>query len=117
MTFPREVLDMVTGLLSIQDIGNVRCASSVFVGIFYDQHFWRKRFAAGGERSWLFEARQYNDSALNRGALYRGKGAKHLSARELNRFRIWGVLQEVREVLDLQWSATPQQETPDVASG
>lgn len=112
---PPEIIRMVVDLLRVRDVGAARGASRFFVPVFLDQNFWRTRFEARGERAWLFEARRSIGCGkeLDWRYLYRRKRRRYLSLQELNRARIWPILEEARDVLSLEWSG-PASSPPGV---
>lgn len=103
---PREIISMVSWLLPVRDVARAREASWAFVGVFHDQQFWRARFEPRGERAWLFEARlpPGDGEDADWRVLYRQKDGRNLCLQELNRARIWPILEEVRDILSLEWT-------------
>ena len=102
---PPEIIRMVADLLRVRDVGAARRASRAFIPVFHDQKFWRTRFEARGELAWLFEARRDTGGGkeLDWRNLYRRMRRRNLSLQELNRARIWSILEDTRDVLSLEW--------------
>ncbi|CAH0023512.1 unnamed protein product [Clonostachys rhizophaga] len=84
---PQELIEMIAKELPTQDFLNSRLATRSFWPTFHTQSFWRSRFTAGGERSWLFEALDAEES-IDWRSLYLKTNESRLTLGLRNRKRI-----------------------------
>ncbi|ATY66767.1 Cyclin-like F-box [Cordyceps militaris] len=94
---PLELRSMILVLLPTNDALSLRLVSRTFQSLLSDLTFWRSRFLPGGERGFLFEARE--PSIFNHlGALlelYRLTRKSIANPELLNRRRIWHLAQRL----------------------
>ena len=109
-SLPVELCLAIADCLSVPDILNARLASRSFWHTFYSQQFWASRFRGGSDRSWLFEARDRGTDRDWR-QLYHCTNKARLGLALRNRQRIWGLIQHISSILDLQW-IQPSSEPP-----
>lgn len=100
---PEELLVAIAELLPTKDFLSSRLASPAFFPAFNNQSFWHSRFTHTriGERSWLFEARDYRTARVDWRWLYRQTASSRLEPGLLNRKRIWDLVGRLRPVLGL----------------
>jgi hypothetical protein len=104
---PRELCAAIAMLLPTADVLAARLASQAFWPVFDSQQFWASRFRPpAAVRSWLFETRHGSPSDWR--WLYRQTTRDiHLSGGLRNRRRIWGLAEQVLELLALAWNNLP----------
>ncbi len=106
---PGELCAAIAMLLPTADVLRARLASRAFWPVFYIQQFWASRFMLpppAGNRSWLFETRRVQSSRDWRW-LYRRTNDVYLSPGLRNRRRIWGLIEQVLDLLALVWRELP----------
>lgn len=120
-SLPEELCCAIATYLPTADLLNARLASRSFWDTFASQQFWASRFnggrSAGAERSWLFEALSGTigpAGAPGRGVttrdwrwLYRRTVDARLGPAARNRKRVWGLIHDIMELLDLSWNELP----------
>ncbi|KAH9906634.1 hypothetical protein F4778DRAFT_722782 [Xylariomycetidae sp. FL2044] len=99
---PEEIRTRIAMYLTTIDVLSLRRASMSFWFIFHTQQFWASRFMNGAERSWLFEAQEFEKSRDWR-SLYRlTNNARTESSDSINnRKRVWALSQRIIDVLSL----------------
>jgi hypothetical protein len=103
---PEELCTVIAMYLPTTDVLRARLASRSFWSVFYNQQFWKSRFGASADRSWLFEAR--NISSLRDWRwLYRRTNVVHIGPGLRNRQRIWRLLQGLLDISALVWNELP----------
>jgi hypothetical protein len=95
---PQELIEMIGKELPTRDFLNARLATRSFWPMFHDQSFWRSRFTAGGERSWLFEALDA-DEAIDWRSLFLKTNEARLTLGLRNRKRIWNIIAKLAPYL------------------
>ncbi|KID67149.1 F-box domain containing protein, partial [Metarhizium hybridum] len=108
---PETLCLTIASLLPTVDVLRARQASRGFVSVYYNKHFWRSRFSATGERSWLFESQKWGPS-LDWRSIYRRTTRRQCSPGLRNRARIMSLIQQVLEVLSSKWTEAPSSPTP-----
>ena len=104
-TLPWELLDLIGTLLVTEDALSLRGASASFLPLLTSERFWASRFAADGERGFLFELRKprgYVDWLK----LYKLSSPSHYSAGLRNRRRIWYLTREIADIAQLSRTVT-----------
>ncbi|KAM3450632.1 hypothetical protein MY3296_005903 [Beauveria thailandica] len=86
---PRELVMAIAKLLPTRDLLHLRLASSTYISVFEEQHFWASRFRPEGERCWLFESQHWDTAATDWRRLYRLTSPTHRSQAIQNRERVW----------------------------
>lgn len=101
---PEEIRTEIAALLLTSDVFSLRAASKSFWHIFYNQQFWKSRFAAPyGERSWIFETAEITGARDWRSLYRRTNDAHILSSPAMgNRKRVWSLAQRIQRILSLQ---------------
>jgi hypothetical protein len=102
---PEELCAAIAMRLPTADVLRARLALRAFWPVFYNQQFWKSRFQASTDRSWIFEAR--NGPPRDWRSLYRRTNDTRISPSLRNRRRIWGLLQGVLDILALVWNELP----------
>ena len=98
---PWEILEAIAILLPTKDALILRRASKSFAPIFVSQSFWASKFEPGRERDLIFEKRNCKEPRDWR-SLY-GSTSRATSVPGLqNRWRIWSLIQLLREPLRLR---------------
>lgn len=110
---PGELCAAIAMLLPTADVLRARLASRALWPVFYSQQFWASRFTSplpAANRSWLFETRSNIQSPRDWRWLYRRTNHVHLglSPGLLNRRRIWGLIEQVVDILALVWYELPR---------
>ncbi|KAL2194625.1 hypothetical protein P885DRAFT_42203 [Corynascus similis CBS 632.67] len=108
-SLPGELCVAIAILLPTTDVLNARLASRGFWPIFYSQQFWASRFTPrlpAANRSWLFETR-YVQSPRDWRWLYRRTNDFYLTPGLRNRRRIWGLIEQIVDILALIWNELP----------
>lgn len=101
---PAELLAAIAMQLQTLDFLNARLALRGFALLFYSQQFWASRFLAGGERWWLFEARDgpANGIRVDWRSLYHETSDPKLGPYLRNRKRIMQLTDRLQQVLSLE---------------
>ncbi|KAK3901085.1 hypothetical protein C8A05DRAFT_45190 [Staphylotrichum tortipilum] len=115
---PTELCSAIAACLPTADLLNARLASRSFCGIYDSQHFWASRFSGpASERGWLFEAAQ--DLQARGGTrrrdwrwLYRRTADNSLGPALQNRRRVWSLVLNLLEPLELAWNELPSNLPP-----
>ncbi|KAK4150722.1 hypothetical protein C8A00DRAFT_45939 [Chaetomidium leptoderma] len=106
---PGELCTAIAMLLPTADVLRARLASRAFWPVFYSQQFWASRFTPpppAANRSWLFETRHVQ-SPRDWRWLYRRTNDVYLSPGLRNRRRIWGLIEQIVDILALVWNELP----------
>ncbi|PPJ58328.1 hypothetical protein CBER1_04528 [Cercospora berteroae] len=98
--FPLELLEMIAVLLPTRDVFHLRYTSRSFLPIFESKSFWKSRFQKEGDRGFLFDLLAEPEKVDFR-ALWRPSAENR---RLSNRRRIWSILQEVVQLMDMKIS-------------
>ncbi len=105
---PLELCSAIAEFLLTPDALNARQASRSFWHLFYSQQFWASRFRGHSDRSWLFEALDHNGAGGDWRWLYRCATESRIGPGLRNRKRIWGLIQHMEGIVDLQWTQRPR---------
>ncbi|KAH6856678.1 hypothetical protein B0I37DRAFT_334220 [Chaetomium sp. MPI-CAGE-AT-0009] len=109
VSLPGELCVAIATFLPTVDMFRARLASRAFWPVFYSQQFWASRFKGplpAGDRFWLFETR-YISLPRDWRWLYRRTNDIYLSPSLRNRRRVWGLVQQVVDILALVWNELP----------
>jgi hypothetical protein len=109
VSLPGELYVAIAMFLPTADILRARLVSRAFWSVFYSQQFWASRFKASllaGNRSWLFETRNLSSPRDWRWLHHRTNDI-YLGLGLRNRRRVWGLLQQVVDILALVWNELP----------
>ena len=106
-SLPTELCSAVAEYLLTPDALNARQASRSFWHLFHDKQFWASRFRGTSDRSWLFEVRDKNGARRDWRWLYRCTTESQIGPGLRNRKRIWGLIQHLAGIVELQWSQLP----------